>query len=68
MIAKEFEAAILDLFYDEEKLFFYDFNMTANARASVWHPGGLYPLWQNVTPPEIVGNDTAALGMVSGIR
>jgi len=68
MIAKEFEAAILDLFYDKEKLWFYDFNMTANARASTWHPGGLFPLWQNITPSEVVGNDTAALGMFAGIR
>jgi alpha,alpha-trehalase len=68
MIAKEFEAAINDLMWDKQKLWWYDFNMTANARADVYHPGGLFPLWQNITPSDIVGNDTAAFGVFAGVR
>ena len=41
---------------------------TADARADLFHAGGLFPLWQNITPPEIVGNETAALEVFQGIR
>jgi alpha,alpha-trehalase len=34
----------------------------------LFHAGGLFPLWQNITPPEIVSNETAALQVFEGIR
>jgi alpha,alpha-trehalase len=45
-----------------------DFNLTSNSRDSIYHPGGTFPLWQNITPPALVGNETAALKVVSGAR
>lgn len=47
---------------------FYDFNMTANARATLYTPAGAWPLWQNITPPEVYQNETAALLVASGAR
>lgn len=47
---------------------FYDFNMTSNSRSNIFHPGGAWPLWQNITPSEIAGNESAALSFVSGFR
>ncbi|GFZ50803.1 hypothetical protein JCM24511_08561 [Saitozyma sp. JCM 24511] len=67
-IARNLSDAVLDLFWDPAKSWFYDFNTTANARSDIYHPGGTYPLWQNITPPELIGNETAALKVVSGAR
>ncbi|KAH8085188.1 Six-hairpin glycosidase-like protein [Filobasidium floriforme] len=68
MIANETREAIIDLHWDADKKYFYDFNTTADARADLFHAGGLFPLWQNITPPEIVSNETAALQVFEGIR
>lgn len=65
-----------DLFDTEKALtetihmqsWFYDFNMTSSSRSDVFHPGGAWPLWQNITPSEIAGNESAALSFVSGFR
>ncbi|OWZ37132.1 alpha,alpha-trehalase [Cryptococcus neoformans c8] len=67
-MAQEFSDSILDLCWDPEKSWFYDFNMTSNSRSNIFHPGGAWPLWQNITPSEIAGNESAALSFVSGFR
>ncbi|KAJ9092112.1 hypothetical protein QFC21_006978 [Naganishia friedmannii] len=68
MIASEMNAAILDLCWDPVKSWFYDFNTTAHARSPVYHAGGTFPLWHNITPPEIAHNETAALNVFQGLR
>lgn len=68
MIASEMNAAILDLCWDPVKSWFYDFNTTAHARSPVYHAGGTFPLWHNITPPEIARNETAALNVFQGLR
>ncbi|KAJ9102042.1 hypothetical protein QFC19_004970 [Naganishia cerealis] len=68
MIASELEAAILDLCWDPVKSWFYDYNTTANARSDIYHAGGTFPLWHNITPPEIAQNETAALNVFQGLR
>ncbi|WVN86234.1 uncharacterized protein L203_101395 [Cryptococcus depauperatus CBS 7841] len=67
-MAQQFTDSILDLCWDSEKSWFYDFNMTSYTRSDFYHPGGAWPLWQNITPSEIVNNETAALSIVSGYR
>lgn len=67
-MAQEYRDSILDLCWDSEKSWFYDFNMTSSSRSDVFHPGGAWPLWQNITPSEIAGNESAALSFVSGFR
>ncbi|EAL19462.1 hypothetical protein CNBG4090 [Cryptococcus deneoformans B-3501A] len=67
-MAQEFSDSILDLCWDPEKSWFYDFNVTSNSRSNIFHAGGTWPLWQNITPSEIMGNESAALSLVSGFR
>ncbi|KAK4683597.1 alpha,alpha-trehalase, partial [Tremellales sp. Uapishka_1] len=67
-VATNLSAAILDLHWSPSKSYFYDFNMTANARSDIFTPAGLFPLWQNITPAAVVGNETEALRVVSGVR
>lgn len=67
-LAKAYETAVLDLCWDEERSWFYDFNTTAGARSEMYHAGGTFPLWQNITPPVIHQNETAALNVFSGLR
>ena len=47
---------------------FYDYNMTSNSRSTLYSMAGTFPLWQNITPPEIANNETAALAVASGLR
>lgn len=47
---------------------FYDFNLTSNDRSPIYTMAGTFPLWQNITPSEIIDNEQAALDMVSGLR
>ncbi|RXK36960.1 alpha,alpha-trehalase [Tremella mesenterica] len=67
-MASNLSDAILDLHWDPAKSWFYDFNLTSNNRSELYTPAGTIPLWQNITPSEVVGNDTAALSVVSGAR
>lgn len=67
-MAENYTAAILDLNWSGAKSYFYDFNTTSNDRSPVYSPAGLWPLWQNITPPELKGNEALALKIVSGQR
>jgi hypothetical protein len=67
-LAADYTAAVNDLHWDADRAFWYDFNVTANARSEVYTPAGLWPLWQNVTPPELAGNEALARNVTSGLR
>jgi len=67
-LAANYSAAIQDLHWDPVKAYWYDFNMTSMTRSDVFTPAGLWPLWQNVTPPALLMNETLALSVASGIR
>ncbi|KAL7422476.1 hypothetical protein Q5752_003124 [Cryptotrichosporon argae] len=67
-LAANYSAAVLDLMWDADRAYFYDFNTSANARSDLYTPAGLWPLWQNITPPGLAGNETKALEIVSGTR
>lgn len=41
---------------------------TGNERSPVYHAGGLWPLWHNITPSEIASNETAAMELFAGVR
>jgi alpha,alpha-trehalase len=45
-----------------------DFNLTSNNRESFFSPAGTFPLWQNITPPELYNNETLGLQLASGWR
>lgn len=67
--------AILDIFWDPSRKFFYDFNTTLGDRASFFTPAGFFPMWAQILPQEFI-NETISLderrqnlqGMFSGLR
>ncbi|KAK2465281.1 hypothetical protein APHAL10511_002635 [Amanita phalloides] len=59
---------ILDLFWDQTKLAFYDFNLRTNARNTVFSTATFYPLWSGILPPEVVGSSNAAFGFFSTVN
>ncbi|EJT47475.1 hypothetical protein A1Q1_03730 [Trichosporon asahii var. asahii CBS 2479] len=65
-LAQNFKEALLDLNWDGDRAFFYDFNTTDNKRTPFYTAGGWWPLWQNVTPSNLT--EEQALRMASGVR
>ncbi|GAC94474.1 glycoside hydrolase [Pseudozyma hubeiensis SY62] len=69
------KAAILDVFWDPSKKFFYDFNTTSGDRAPFFTPAGFFPLWAQILPQEFV-NESISIdqrrqnmqGVFSGLR
>ncbi|EJC98505.1 trehalase [Fomitiporia mediterranea MF3/22] len=66
--AQNLRAAILDLFWDSNKLAFYDFNLTSNARNDIFSTATFYPFWTGIIPDELLSNETAAFGAFSSIN
>ena len=66
--AATLKTAILDLFWDSEKLAFYDYNLTSNTRNAHWSPAAFYPFWNNIIPPEVSANETNAFSVFSSIN
>ncbi|EJU03036.1 glycoside hydrolase [Dacryopinax primogenitus] len=50
--------AVLDLMWDEERVAFYDWNLTAGERGTVFSSAHYYPFWNNIIPPSLLGNAT----------
>ncbi|GJJ15469.1 hypothetical protein Clacol_009747 [Clathrus columnatus] len=67
-IASDLKSAILDLFWDPEKLAFYDFNLTSNARNSLWSAATFYPFWNGIYPTEVLSNWENAFGAFSAVN
>jgi alpha,alpha-trehalase len=67
-VADNLTAAALDLHWDPEKAWFYDYNTTSSNRTDIFGPHGTFALWQNITPPELYNNETLGLQIVSGWR
>ncbi|KZT57237.1 glycoside hydrolase family 37 protein, partial [Calocera cornea HHB12733] len=55
---EELGRAVLDLMWDEERVAFYDWNLTANARGDVFSAAHYYPFWNNIIPPSLLSNAT----------
>lgn len=66
--AATLRAAILDLFWDPTKLAFYDFNLTSNARNTIFTTATYYPLWNGIVPPELQSNASAAFGFFASVN
>ena len=60
--------AVLDLMWDSEKLAFYDFNLTSNARNSIFTTAHFYPFWNGIVPDEVLANETAAFGAFASVH
>jgi alpha,alpha-trehalase len=66
--AATLKTAILDLFWDPNRLAFYDFNTTSSARNQQLTAAHWYPLWAGIIPDEIKSNATAAFGAYSSLN
>jgi len=66
--ADQLKSAILDLFWDSNKLAFYDFNTTSMTRNSIFTTAHFYPMWNGIFPDELLSNETAAFGAFSSIN
>ncbi|THG99105.1 hypothetical protein EW026_g3193 [Hermanssonia centrifuga] len=66
--ASTIRAGILDLFWDPSKLAFYDFNLTSNARNSIFTAATFYPLWNGIVPDEVLSSSNNAFGFFSAVH
>jgi alpha,alpha-trehalase len=66
--AATIKAAILDLFWDSSKLAFYDYNLTSNARNSIFTTATFYPFWSGIIPAEVLADSNKAFGAFSAIN
>ncbi|EIM86201.1 glycoside hydrolase [Stereum hirsutum FP-91666 SS1] len=67
-IAETIKAGILDLFWDAEKLAFYDYNLTSDARNDIFSMATFYPFWVGIVPDEILTNETNAFGAFASVN
>ncbi|KAG8984621.1 hypothetical protein FRB93_006401 [Tulasnella sp. JGI-2019a] len=54
------KAAILDLMWDSQKMAFYDFNLTSNARGTFFSAAHFYPMWLDIWPDEVARGGSGA--------
>ena len=66
--AAALKAGMLDLLWDAERLAFYDFNMTANARNAQLTAAHWYPLWAKIIPEELQSSEDKAFGAFASLN
>ena len=66
--ADVFRSGVLDLFWDASKLAFYDFNLTANARSTIYSAATFYPLWNGIIPDELLSSSQNAFGFFASLN
>ncbi|KIJ59066.1 glycoside hydrolase family 37 protein [Hydnomerulius pinastri MD-312] len=67
-VAASIRAGILDLMWDSNKLAFYDFNVTANARNSIFSVATYYPAWNGIFADEVLSSQSNAFGYFSAVN
>ena len=66
--ATNIRAGILDLLWDKDKLAFYDYNLTANARSTIFSAATFYPLWNGIIPDEVAASSQNAFGVFASLN
>lgn len=66
--ASQLRSGILDLFWDSNKLAFYDYNLTSNARNSFYSPAAFYPFWVGIIPPDVLNDQSKAFGTFASVN
>ncbi|EGG03595.1 family 37 glycoside hydrolase [Melampsora larici-populina 98AG31] len=64
--AKDLKEAIVDLFWDENRLGFYDFNQTSNSRSLIWSPASYAPYWAGIYPDSMINDEAIAQKALAG--
>ncbi|TFY78486.1 hypothetical protein EWM64_g5528 [Hericium alpestre] len=66
--ALHIRSAVLDLFWDADKLAFYDFNLTSHARNSILSAATFYPYWVGILPDDVLSDATHAFGAFASLN
>ncbi|CCM03727.1 uncharacterized protein FIBRA_05873 [Fibroporia radiculosa] len=66
--AASLREAVLDLFWDSQKLAFYDFNLTSNSRNTLFSAATYFPLWNDIVPDELLESSENAFGFFSAVN
>ncbi|KAG0150475.1 hypothetical protein CROQUDRAFT_38208 [Cronartium quercuum f. sp. fusiforme G11] len=64
--ANELKHTILDLFWDEKRLSFYDFNLTSNYFSQFWTPASYTPYWGGIYPEVMIKDELVAQKALAG--
>ncbi len=67
-VAGIIKSAVLDLFWDPERVAFYDFNLTSNARGTIFTPATFWPYWDGIIPNEVLASEEVAKQAFSSVR
>ena len=62
------KSAVLDLFWDPNRVAFYDFNLTSNARGTIFTPATFWPYWDGIIPNEVLSSEEVAKQVFSSVR
>ena len=54
--------------WDGQKLAFYDFNLTANARSTIFSAATFYPLWNGIIPDEVAASSQNDFGFFASLN
>ncbi|CAA7261546.1 unnamed protein product [Cyclocybe aegerita] len=60
--------AILDLFWDSQKIAFYDFVLDTNSRSNVFSAAAFYPFWSGIVPPQVAQDEATAFQAFSSVN
>ncbi|KAF8895253.1 glycoside hydrolase family 37 protein, partial [Infundibulicybe gibba] len=66
--AEALKGGIIDLFWDSNKLAFYDFNLATKARNSIFTAAHFYPLWSGIIPNEMLSGSDKAFGAFASLN
>ncbi|KDR82546.1 hypothetical protein GALMADRAFT_220535 [Galerina marginata CBS 339.88] len=66
--AASLREGILDLFWDSQKLAFYDFILDTNSRSNVFSVAAFYPFWSGIIPDQVAQSSEAAFQVFSSVN
>ncbi|KAK7025562.1 hypothetical protein VNI00_015915 [Paramarasmius palmivorus] len=66
--ATSIREGILDLFWDSDKVAFYDFNLETNTRNEVFTVATFYPMWSGIIPDDILRSQDRAFAAFSSVN
>lgn len=66
--AASLREGIIDLFWDSERVAFYDFNLQTNARNNFFSVATFYPMWSGIIPDDILRSSERAFAAFSSVN
>ncbi|TFK70552.1 glycoside hydrolase family 37 protein [Pluteus cervinus] len=66
--AAALKSGILDLFWDNDKIAFYDFNLKTNSRNNFFSVAHFYPIWSGIIPDILLSSSDMAFAAFSSVN